>query len=278
MRFSTSLNGMKIFAALSAAACLALPSVAGAQNNGYPSYAVASQQSVKGTISGFNGQYTVFVQDEKGYTDNIQLHDGTVINPTGLRLQEGMRVTVYGYPNGSVFQAYRIDTQLPANYGYQGGYGQGGYGYGGDPYGGYGYGGYGYGGYPGYGYGNGYGYGPWAPFWGIGIGWWGGGWGWPGYGCCFGNPIFFNGPIIIRRGPGVFHGTIYGQGRGGTIHGGTIHGGTFRGGPGEPPRGGTITGPVRGGMEGPRGGGISGPVRGGGGRPPTHGTIHGGRP
>ncbi len=33
------------------------------------------------------------------------MHDGTVINPTGIRLQAGMRVSINGYPNGPVFQA-----------------------------------------------------------------------------------------------------------------------------------------------------------------------------
>lgn len=266
---------MKLLAALSAAVALALPAVAGAQN-GYPSYAVASQQNVKGTISGFNGQYTVFVQDEKGYTDNVQLHDGTVINPTGIRLQEGMKVTIYGYANGSVFQAYRIDTQYPANYGYGGGYPNGGYGgYGGYPYGGYGgypygggygypYGGYGYG-YPYGGYGYGYPYGGWAPFWGIGIGWWGGGWGWPGFACCVSSPIFFRGPIIVRRGP--FHGIVHGPITGGTVRGGSIHGGM-----GAPITRGGVSAPIRGGMGAPiTRGGMGAPMRGGG-------TIHGGRP
>jgi hypothetical protein len=284
---------MKLLAALGAAVCVALPAVAGAQN-GYPSYAVASQQSIKGTITGFNGQYAVFVQDEKGYTDNVQMHDGTVINPTGIRLQEGMKVTIYGYPNGSVFQAYRIDTQYPANYGYQGGYGyggypnggyayggypNGGYGYGGDPYGGYPYGGYPYGGY-GYGYPyGGYGYGGWAPYWGLGIGWWGGWWGWPGYACCINTPIFFRGPIIVRRGPfhGIVHGPITGPVRGGTIHGG-MGAPITRGGVGAPPVRGGFGAPVHGGFGAPVRGGMGAPVHGGGPGPGHSGPIRGGRP
>jgi hypothetical protein len=278
---------MKLLAALSAVVALALPAMAGAQN-GYPSYAVGSQQSIKGTISSFDGQYSVLVQEDgKNYTDNVQMHEGTVINPTGIRLQPGMKVTVYGYANGSVFRADRIDTAYPANYGY-GGYPNGGYGgYGGYPYGGYGgypYGGYGYGypygGYPYGGYGYGYPYGGWSPFWGIGIGWFGGWWGWPGYGCCFGStPVFFRGPIIVRRGP--FHGIVHGPVTGGSVHGG------FHGGMGAPITRGGVSAPIRGGMGAPitRGGmsapitrgGMGGPVRGGGG-PPHGGSMHGGRP
>ncbi len=251
----------RLLAALGAAASLALPSLVGAQS--YPSYAVAPQQTIKGTITGFNGGYTVYVQDEKGYNDNISLHDGTVINPTGIKLQEGMHVTIYGYPQGSVFAAYRVDAPVP-DYGYGGsGYGGGGYG------GGYGYGGYpgGYGGYGGYGYGGygypyGYGY-PWAPLWGVGFGWFGG---FPFYG---GYGGFGYNPVIIR-GPGFFHG---GGGNGG-VHGGVsapVHGGV-----GAPVRGGGMGAPGRGApVSAPRGGGGGGGgFHGGGGG----GGMHGGPP
>ncbi len=219
MRFA-NLKTIPSIAALSAVASLALPSLAGAQS--YPSYAVASQQTIKGTITGFNGAYTVYVQDEKGYGDNIQLHDGTVINPTGLKLQEGMRVTIYGYPNGPVFQAYRIDAPYP-NYGYGGQYG-GAYGaYGGayPYYGGY-YGAYGYPYYGGY-YGT-----PWYPLWGVGFGWFGG---WPGY--YGGWPGYYRGGYYrggYYRGPGFYRGPV--RGTIGAPVRGTFRapaGGTFRG-------------------------------------------------
>ena len=251
MRFSTSFSGTKLVAALGVAAALAFPSLAGAQS--YPSYATAPQQTIKGTITGFNGQYTVYVQDEKGYGDNVQMHDGTVINPTGIRLQSGMRVTIYGYPNGSVFQAYRIDTQTPG-YGYGGGSPYD-YGYGG--YGGYGYGGYGYpyGAYPYYGGG---------PFWGIGIGWGWPGWGWPGYYGYY--PGFYGGypyPIYIRGPGGRF-----------PIRGGV--GAPFRGGVGAPVRGG-VGAPYRGGVGAPYRGGVGAPVHGSMSAPaPVHGGGMGG--
>jgi hypothetical protein len=235
---------MKLAAAFCAAASFALPSLVGAQT--YPSYSTASQQSVKGSITGFNGAYTLYLQDDKGYGDNIQMHDGTVINPTGIKLQEGMRVTIYGYANGSVFSAYRIDVtgSTYSDNGY------GGYGYGnpyyaypgyGNPYYGYGYGGYGYG----------------YPAWGIGIGfgwgwpWWGGGY-WPGYyGGYYGGYPYYYGrypyPGRYYRGPVP-----------------------VRGGVGAPVRGGAVGAPVRGGMGAP----VSGPHGGGGG---MHGGG-GGRP
>ncbi len=201
-----------------------------------------NQQSIKGTVSGFDGQWIVYMHDEKGYTDHVTLHQGTIINPTGIKLLEGMRVTIYGYAQGSTFQANRVDVAYSPYSQYYGangepayGYGDNGYGYGGGygPYGGgYSpYGGYGYGGYGAY------------PYFGLGINWgWGWGWGWPGYygwgwpgwggwgypyyggyPCCGGSRT-----IIINRPPrgGGFPGGH------GTIHGNTTGGGTMRGAPG----------------------------------------------
>jgi hypothetical protein len=242
MRFSTSFTP-KLLAALGAAVSLALPSLVSAE--AYPSYAVAPQQTIKGTITGFNGAYTVFVQDERGYGDNVQMHDGTVINPTGIKLQEGMRVTIYGYANGPVFQAYRIDTPYQQPYYANNGYG--GYGYGGYGYGGYGYG-YPYGGYPYYG---GY-YGAPYPYWGVGIGWWGG---WPGWGWGWGSPIFYRGPGFFRR-PVIIRERFVRP---------PVRGGTLRA-----PGSGTLRAPANGSVRAPV---SSGTVRGtmhGAGHPPIH--------
>ena len=137
-----------------------------------PNY--ATQQGIKGVVTAFDGQWVVYMHDDKGYEDHITLHQGTIINPTGIRLIEGMRITVYGYADGPTYQANRVDVAYSPYSPY--------YGYGGYPNPYYGYG-YGYGGYP-YPY---YGWG-W-PYWGIGIGvnWgWGWGWGWRG-GCCWGG-------------------------------------------------------------------------------------------
>jgi hypothetical protein len=92
------------------------PSVALAQNQ-MPSYAVRSGETIKGTISNFNGQYTMYVRDDRGYVDNVSLHQGTIINPTGIRLSPGFRVTVIGHTSGSTFVADEIDTPY-RNYGY----------------------------------------------------------------------------------------------------------------------------------------------------------------
>ncbi len=40
------------------------------------------------------------VRDEQGYVDNVQLHQGTIINPTGITLEPGMVVSILGYNSG----------------------------------------------------------------------------------------------------------------------------------------------------------------------------------
>ena len=127
---------------------LGLPSLALAQP--MPSYAVRKVETIRGTISSFNGAYTMYVRDNRGYIDDVTLHQGTIINPTGIRLQPGFPVTITGRPNGSTFLADQIDTPYRIVYGY---------------------------GYPYYGYGYGYPYPAYGPS--LGFGWgWGGRWGW----------------------------------------------------------------------------------------------------
>jgi hypothetical protein len=130
---------------------LGTPTIGLAQDT-MPSYAVGKGETIKGTVSGFNGTYTMYVRDVRGYIDNVTLHQGTIINPTGIRLQSGYPVTIYGRTSGSTFLADQIDTpyRIVSGYGY---------------------------GYPGY-----YGY-PYYPYpaynigIGFGWGWGGGGWG-----------------------------------------------------------------------------------------------------
>jgi hypothetical protein len=50
------------------------------------------------------------VRDDQGYLDNVRLHQGTIINPTGITLSPGMVVSVDGYTAGSYFTANEIDT------------------------------------------------------------------------------------------------------------------------------------------------------------------------
>jgi len=97
---------------LAAVAALTLAAPLAAQAQEVPSYAAAPQddQQIQGRIAAFDGGYNLSVTDTNGYSDNVQLHDGTVINPTGLELAPGMVVNILGYNDGSVFEANEIDT------------------------------------------------------------------------------------------------------------------------------------------------------------------------
>jgi hypothetical protein len=77
-----------------------------------PSYAEAPPQDeqIRGRIVSFDGAYSLQVRDERGFIDNVQLHQGTIINPTGLTLAPGMIVSILGYNSGSFFGANEIDT------------------------------------------------------------------------------------------------------------------------------------------------------------------------
>ena len=98
-------------AALAAALILAAPLAASAQDA--PSYAAqgySDDAQIRGRIASFDGGYNLQVRDDKGYVDNVQLHQGTIINPTGLELAPGMVVSILGYNQGPDFAANEIDT------------------------------------------------------------------------------------------------------------------------------------------------------------------------
>ena len=87
----------KLIVALAAAAALAAPAAAIAQQP--PSYGTGqqysqptppygNQETIRGTVSSFDGQWIVYMKDDRGYTDHITLHQGTIIKPTSP-----MRVT-----------------------------------------------------------------------------------------------------------------------------------------------------------------------------------------
>jgi hypothetical protein len=106
---------LRFIAALIAALFLAAPLAASAQiAPSGPSYADngpgGEDAQIHGRILTFDGAYSLQVKDEKGYVDNVQLHQGTIINPTGLTLAPGMIVSIMGYNAGSYFAANQIDT------------------------------------------------------------------------------------------------------------------------------------------------------------------------
>lgn len=78
------------------AALLAAPAVSSAQGYGYGHRAYDNaNRTFSGTISAVNGGALAM---SNGRT--VFLKNGTVINPTGTRLQPGMRISVVGSPAG----------------------------------------------------------------------------------------------------------------------------------------------------------------------------------
>jgi hypothetical protein len=80
-----------------------------------PTYAASTDETIHGRIQSVDGAFNITVADDRGFNDNVELHSGTIINPTGLTLAEGMSVTIEGYNAGSAFDANEIDT--PYSYG-----------------------------------------------------------------------------------------------------------------------------------------------------------------
>lgn len=91
-----------------ALACSILPLAASAQ--GAPSYAQPGTETITGTIAAVNGKYNIAVHDQRGFVDNVTLHDGTIINPTGLTLAPGESVMIEGVAEGPTFVANEINT------------------------------------------------------------------------------------------------------------------------------------------------------------------------
>jgi hypothetical protein len=95
-------------------ALIALVAPLAAQAQDVPSYAqpayVSTDETIHGRIRSVDGAFNISVDDDRGFVDNVQLHQGTIINPTGLTLSQGMSVTIAGVNDGSTFGANEIDT------------------------------------------------------------------------------------------------------------------------------------------------------------------------
>jgi hypothetical protein len=108
-----------IVATFLAGAVFAMPASVFAQqvpppNSAPPSYArpsyASGDETITGRIASFDGKFHLEVRDDRGFTDHVELHQGTVILPTGLELQPGMSVTIHGRNAGTIFAAGEIDT------------------------------------------------------------------------------------------------------------------------------------------------------------------------
>jgi hypothetical protein len=102
----TSIFSKRLLGAAILSAALITPAIASAQD-----YAAAGQDSqIQGTVASINDTWNITVADANGYADSVALHQGTIINPTGLTLEPGMSVTIDGYADGPNFDAMEIDT------------------------------------------------------------------------------------------------------------------------------------------------------------------------
>jgi hypothetical protein len=115
----------KYLVAAAAAGMLSLLSALPAAAQNVPSYAApGADETIQGTVAAVNGPYNISVRDVRGYIDNVTLHQGTIINPTGLELAPGESVSIVGNAQGSTFAANEIDTPyqslaaVPAYIGY----------------------------------------------------------------------------------------------------------------------------------------------------------------
>lgn len=74
--------------------------------------ALTGELTFHGAITSVNGKYGLTVRDDQGGTETVALHQGTVINPTGLQLMPGMQVTFTGHPDSGTFDVNQIDAPV----------------------------------------------------------------------------------------------------------------------------------------------------------------------
>jgi hypothetical protein len=72
-------------------------------------------ETIHGSISSIDDADSFQVKDDRGFIDSVQLQSGTVIQPSGTRLEPGMIVTIAGANRGSVFAANRVDVASTAS-------------------------------------------------------------------------------------------------------------------------------------------------------------------
>ena len=104
---------MKSLAVLIAAFTL-LPVGVVAQSGPPPSYARpaadAPPETIHGRIAAFDGEQNIQVNDDRGFVANVRVRRSTIVQPNGMHLASGMRVTIVGVNRGSVLAANEIDV------------------------------------------------------------------------------------------------------------------------------------------------------------------------
>jgi len=73
-------------------------------------------ETLRGVINSIEGKHRLTLRDNRGSVDSVTLHRSAIINPTGLQLKPGTRVTIAGQADGGTYDANTIDAPLePAN-------------------------------------------------------------------------------------------------------------------------------------------------------------------
>lgn len=91
-------------------AALVLPVAARADTSNFS--ARTYEQAIHGTINSIDGKYAFTVRDGRVNLEGVTMHRGTIINPTGLQLKPGMRVSISGHAAGGTFDADEIDAPV----------------------------------------------------------------------------------------------------------------------------------------------------------------------
>ncbi len=70
-------------------------------------------QTLDGVVVRYvHGTYELGLRDDRGFLDNVHLHDKTIIFPIGITLQLGMRVRILGFNQGNAFTANEVDVPV----------------------------------------------------------------------------------------------------------------------------------------------------------------------
>jgi hypothetical protein len=70
------------------------------------------QETIHGSIASLDNNNGLQLNDDRGFTDSVQIQPNTIINPGGTQLAPGMVVTIGGAAQGNVFAANHIDIAL----------------------------------------------------------------------------------------------------------------------------------------------------------------------
>jgi hypothetical protein len=111
------MNRLHLTRIAAVAALLALPTAAFAQTDpnwhggGYGDRGYGGYVDREGQIGGIVSSFWPYNLDLDRGT-HVSLHNGTVINPTGITLRPGMRVQIYGHwRRDGAFEANEIDVR-----------------------------------------------------------------------------------------------------------------------------------------------------------------------